>query len=65
MNYILDQMVLYTASFHKLSIYWYFFLGGLVFCIEYLLENSDWLREKLGKPQSAECHGILCNCSKL
>lgn len=23
--------------------------GGLVFCIEYLLENSDWLHEKLGK----------------
>lgn len=22
--------------------------GGLVFCIEYLLENSDWLREQLG-----------------
>ncbi|XP_066255829.1 GPN-loop GTPase 3 [Euwallacea similis] len=23
--------------------------GGLIFCIEYLLENSDWLREKLGE----------------
>lgn len=23
--------------------------GGLVFCIEYLLENSDWLRDKLGE----------------
>lgn len=22
--------------------------GSLVFCIEYLVENSDWLREKLG-----------------
>ncbi|XP_074028591.1 GPN-loop GTPase 3 [Leptinotarsa decemlineata] len=22
--------------------------GGLVFCIEYLLENSDWLRDKIG-----------------
>lgn len=22
--------------------------GGLVFCIEYLLENSDWLHEQLG-----------------
>lgn len=22
--------------------------GGLVFCIEYLLENSDWLQEQLG-----------------
>lgn len=22
--------------------------GGLVFCIEYLLENSDWLRDQLG-----------------
>lgn len=23
--------------------------GGLVFCIEYLLENSDWLRDKIGE----------------
>lgn len=25
--------------------------GGLVFCIEYLLENSDWLRDKLGEQE--------------
>ncbi|CAH1382708.1 hypothetical protein MTP99_006690 [Tenebrio molitor] len=25
--------------------------GGLVFCIEYLLENSDWLRDKLGEDE--------------
>lgn len=24
-------------------------VGGLVFCIEYLLENSDWLRDRIGK----------------
>lgn len=23
--------------------------GGLVYCIEYLIENSDWLQENLGK----------------
>lgn len=23
--------------------------GGLVFCMEYLLENSDWLRDKIGE----------------
>lgn len=25
--------------------------GGLVFCIEYLLENSDWLRDKIGEQE--------------
>ncbi|XP_063926441.1 GPN-loop GTPase 3 [Zophobas morio] len=25
--------------------------GGLIFCIEYLLENSDWLRDKLGEDE--------------
>lgn len=25
--------------------------GGLVFCMEYLLENSDWLRDKLGEDE--------------
>ncbi|KAF7269497.1 GPN-loop GTPase 3 [Rhynchophorus ferrugineus] len=25
--------------------------GGLVFCIEYLLENSDWLHERLGEQE--------------
>ncbi|KAJ8957811.1 hypothetical protein NQ318_001807 [Aromia moschata] len=25
--------------------------GGLVFCIEYLLENSDWLRDKMGEQE--------------
>lgn len=25
--------------------------GGLVFCIEYLLENSDWLHDKLGEQE--------------
>ncbi|CAH0549314.1 unnamed protein product [Brassicogethes aeneus] len=23
--------------------------GGLIFCIEYLLENSDWLRDRMGE----------------
>lgn len=25
--------------------------GGLVFCLEYLLENSEWLRDKLGEQE--------------
>jgi len=33
--------------------------GGLVFCIEYLLENSDWLRDKLG---DSEDDYILFDC---
>jgi len=33
--------------------------GGLVFCIEYLLENSDWLREQLG---DREDDYILFDC---
>lgn len=33
--------------------------GGLVFCIEYLLENSDWLHEQLG---DGEDEYILFDC---
>ncbi|XP_018580254.1 GPN-loop GTPase 3 [Anoplophora glabripennis] len=33
--------------------------GGLVFCIEYLLENSDWLRDKMG---DQEDDYILFDC---
>ncbi|XP_056635852.1 GPN-loop GTPase 3 [Diorhabda sublineata] len=33
--------------------------GGLVFCIEYLLENSDWLHDKLG---DLEDDYILFDC---
>lgn len=33
--------------------------GGLVFCIEYLLENSDWLRDKIG---DQEDDYILFDC---
>ncbi|CAH1957041.1 unnamed protein product [Acanthoscelides obtectus] len=33
--------------------------GGLVFCIEYLLENSDWLHDKLG---DQEDDYILFDC---
>lgn len=37
--------------------------GGLVFCIEYLLENSDWLRDKMGEQEDDyilfDCPGQL------
>ncbi|KAG5890121.1 hypothetical protein JTB14_027788 [Gonioctena quinquepunctata] len=33
--------------------------GGLIFCIEYLLENSDWLRDKIG---DQEDDYILFDC---
>ncbi|XP_050299686.1 GPN-loop GTPase 3 [Anthonomus grandis grandis] len=33
--------------------------GGLIFCIEYLLENSDWLRDKIG---DSEDDYILFDC---
>lgn len=23
--------------------------GGLIFCVEYLLENADWLHDRIGK----------------
>jgi len=31
--------------------------GGLIFCLEYLLENSEWLREQLCGGSDNECEG--------
>lgn len=31
--------------------------GGIMFCLEYLLENIDWLTEKLDKLQGMQCVG--------
>jgi len=35
--------------------------GGLVYCMEYLLEHCDWLVEQLSSPELAHCY-ILFDC---
>ena len=35
--------------------------GGLVYCMEFLLEHSDWLEEKLDA-LDADAHYILFDC---